>query len=68
MAEKLSFEQALNRLSEISAAMNDRELPLEESVKLYGEAVGLIEVCKRRVETARLTVEKLENAKGDNDA
>jgi len=67
MAEKLSFEQALSRIADISAAMNDRDLPLEESVKLYGEAVGLIEVCKRRVETAKLTVEKLENTKGDKE-
>jgi exodeoxyribonuclease VII small subunit len=61
MAEKLNFEQSLTRLSEISAAMNDSNLPLEESLKLYGEAVGLIDICKRRIETAKLTVERIEN-------
>ena len=64
MTEKLSFEQSLNKLSEISTAMNDSELPLEESLKLYGEAVGLIDVCKRRIESAKLTIVKIE---GDND-
>ncbi|MCL2071669.1 MAG: exodeoxyribonuclease VII small subunit [Oscillospiraceae bacterium] len=59
----LTFEQSLARLSEISAAMNDSELPLEESLKLYGEAVGLIDVCKRRIETAKLTIERIENEK-----
>ena len=61
MSKKLNFEQSLAKLSEISAAMNDSELPLEDSLKLYGEAVGLIDICKRRIETAKLTVEKIEN-------
>jgi len=61
--QKLSFEQSLNRLSEISAAMNDSNLPLEDSLKLYGEAVGLIDICKRRIESAKLTVEKIETEK-----
>ena len=59
--QKIGFEQSLTRLSEISAAMNDSNLPLEESLKLYGEAVGLIDVCKRRIESAKLEVEKIEN-------
>jgi exodeoxyribonuclease VII small subunit len=61
MPEKLNFEEALNRLTEISAAMSNTDLPLEESLKLYGEAVGLIDICKRRIETAKLTIEKIEN-------
>lgn len=64
MAEKLTFEQSLTRLSEISSAMNDSSLPLEESLKLYGEAVGLIDICKRRIESAKLTIERInENEK-----
>ena len=58
---KLGFEQSLTRLTEISSAMNDSNLPLEESLKLYGEAVGLIDVCKRRIESAKLEVERIEN-------
>jgi exodeoxyribonuclease VII small subunit len=62
MNEKLSFEKSLARLSEISAGLNDSNLPLEESLKLYGEAVGLIDICKRRIESAKLTVERIENS------
>ena len=68
MVEKLSFEQSLSRLSDISAAMNDSSLPLEEALKLYGEAVGLIDICKRRIETAKLTIEKIETASGSSSA
>jgi exodeoxyribonuclease VII small subunit len=59
---KVNFEESLKRLAEISAAMNDSNLALEESLKLYGEAVGLIDICKRRIETAKLTIEKIEGA------
>ncbi|MCL1881634.1 MAG: exodeoxyribonuclease VII small subunit [Oscillospiraceae bacterium] len=63
---KMDFEQSLSRLTEISASMNDATLPLEESVKLYGEAVGLIDICKRRIESAKLEVEKI-TSKSNSD-
>ena len=56
---QMSFEESLSRLTEISAAMNDANLPLEESLRLYGDAMSLIDVCKKRIETAKLTVEKI---------
>jgi exodeoxyribonuclease VII small subunit len=65
MDNTLTFEQSLAKLSEISTTMNGSELPLEESLKLYGEAVGLIDVCKRRIETAKLTIEKIESNQSD---
>jgi len=66
--QKLSFEQSLDKLSQISAAMNDSNLPLEESLKLYGEAVGLIDVCKRRIESAKLEVEKIERGAPEGES
>jgi exodeoxyribonuclease VII small subunit len=69
MVKKLNFEQSLARLSEISAAMNDAGLELDESVKLYGEAVGLIDICKRRIESAKLEVAKIESSNvGSNES
>ena len=41
----MDFEQAMKRLTEISEQMNGAELPLEESMKLYTEAVGLVKFC-----------------------
>ena len=40
--------------------MNGAELPLEESMKLYSEAVDLVKFCKEYITNAKLTVEKLE--------
>lgn len=56
----MDFEQAMKRLAEISEQMNGAELPLEESMKLYSEAVKLVKFCKDYITNAKLTVEKLE--------
>ena len=56
----MDFEQAMKRLAEISDRMNGAELPLEESMKLYSEAVDLVKFCNEYITNAKLTVEKLE--------
>ncbi len=58
----MDFEKAMGRLTEISARMNSSELPLEESMKLYAEAVQLTKECREYIEKAKLRVEQLEAA------
>ena len=43
--EDLNFEQALNRLEKVVEAMENEETPLEESITLYKEGVGLSKRC-----------------------
>lgn len=56
----MDFEKAMKRLAEISDKMSGAQLPLEESMALYSEAVGLVKTCKEYIEKAKLTVEMLE--------
>ncbi len=58
----MDFEKAMGRLTEISARMNSSELPIEESMKLYAEAVQLTKECREYIEKAKLQVEQLEAA------
>lgn len=58
----MDFEKAMGRLNEISASMNSSELPIEESMKLYAEAVQLTKECREYIEKAKLQVEQLEAA------
>lgn len=58
----MDFEKAMGRLTEISAKMNSSELPIEESMKLYAEAVQLTKECREYIEKAKLQVEQLEAA------
>ena len=57
----MDFEKAMARLAEISELMSG-ELPLEQSVKLYTEAVELTKQCREYISAAKLTIEQLEAA------
>lgn len=45
MAKTKTLETAFEELEEIIARMEDRELPLEDSFKLYQEGVKLVKLC-----------------------
>ena len=57
--EKLPFEKALERLEEIARRLEEEELPLETSLQLFEEGVGLSRECGRRLEEAERKVETL---------
>ncbi|MCH7680291.1 exodeoxyribonuclease VII small subunit [candidate division KSB1 bacterium] len=42
---KKTFEQAIKRLEEIVAELEEGNLPLEESLKIYEEGVELTRFC-----------------------
>lgn len=54
MAKKTkSFEEALSRLEEIVSAMEEGELSLDETVKLYKEGVELASFCGEKLSGAK---------------
>ncbi len=59
MAEKLNFEQALNRLEEIAQMLEKGQTGLDESMDLYAQAAKLIAFCQKKLDTAQLKIEKL---------
>lgn len=59
----MKFDEAYKRLNEISALMDNSELPIEEAIALYSEAAKLVEICKGHIDNAKLTVEKLDAEK-----
>lgn len=56
----MDFEAEMKKLADIAAKMESGELPLEESMKLYTEAVELTKKLKDYIEQAKLKVETLE--------
>jgi exodeoxyribonuclease VII small subunit len=58
MAEK-KFEAALARLEELVKELEQGDLPLEQSLKLFEEGVKLSRICNRRLEDAERRVEIL---------
>lgn len=62
MAKKKTFEEALARLEEIAALMEDNETGLENSVKLYKEGVELSVYCSEILNRAEQKVTELKES------
>ena len=58
MAE-IKFEQALKKLEEIVAGLENGELNLDAALKKYEEGMKLISLCSKKLEAARKKVEVL---------
>lgn len=59
MAEKMSFEQSLQRLDEIVRHLEKGDLPLSDSLALFEEGTGLLASCSKMLECAEQKVVKL---------
>ena len=51
MDEKMTFEQANNKLAETVKKMEDQSLSLQESVELYAQACELLAFCVKELES-----------------
>lgn len=59
MPQETSFEKAFSRLEEILEKLNSGALSLDDSLKLYEEADGLLKTCGKKLESAETKIEKL---------
>ena len=57
---EMTFEEALKRLNDISRLMENPEITLKNAVELYEEANSLVEICKKNIEEAKISLEKTE--------
>jgi len=55
----LSFEQALAELEGIVSKLESGQAPLEQSIDLYERGAALKAHCEKKLEAARLKVEKI---------
>ncbi len=63
---KTSFEKDLKRLEDIVAKMEDGDIPLDESMKLFEEGVKLSRLCSERLDKAERKVEIITADKNGN--
>ncbi len=56
---KERFEDALNKLEKIVSKLEDGDIPLEESLKLFEEGIRLSRLCNQKLEEAEKRVEVL---------
>ncbi|MDH7498154.1 MAG: exodeoxyribonuclease VII small subunit [Syntrophomonadaceae bacterium] len=55
----MTFEQALTRLEEIVARLEEGNLPLEQTIELFSEGMELSRLCEEKLREAEGRVEKL---------
>ena len=56
------FQEAMDRLKEVTQKLEGGNLPLEEAMDRYQEGLKLIEFCEDRLEEAELLVEEVEDS------
>ena len=58
-SQKQSFEESLRRLEEIVNQLEQGEIPLEDSVKMYEEGLALSKMCIEKLTQTELKLKKL---------
>ncbi|MBR5870828.1 MAG: exodeoxyribonuclease VII small subunit [Clostridia bacterium] len=57
-----SFEDALARLNEIVAALENGTAPLDQSLALYEEGIALVRLCTEKLDAAEQQIKVLTRA------
>jgi exodeoxyribonuclease VII small subunit len=57
--DDLDFEAALKRLEQIVQTLERGDAPLEKSIDLYEQGQRMRDLCARKLEAARVRVEKI---------
>ena len=59
MSQEVNFEKELNRLKEIVSLIQQKELSLDESLKLYEEGNKIVKLLNEELKKAEEKVEKV---------
>ena len=57
-----TFEESMSRLEQIVRAMEQGNVPLEESLKLFQEGTELVRTCGKLLDDAQLQIQKVMTA------
>jgi exodeoxyribonuclease VII small subunit len=63
-AKNPPFEEALQKLEGIVAAMESDDLPLETLLARYEEGTRLVKICQEKLAEAELKIQQLEKTAG----
>ncbi len=64
VAESQSFEQAMGELENITKKLESGNLELDEAIKIYEKGSSLINFCEKKLNSAKLKVEKIVKGEG----
>jgi len=58
LKKDISFEEALEKLAQINEKLESEDISLDESVKLFKEGLELSRFCQKKLDEAKLEIEK----------
>ena len=64
MAE-LTFEESLEKLEEIVEKLENGDVPLDEAIDEFNEAMQLVKVCNEKLTSAEESIAKIVDENGD---
>lgn len=67
MSEKMKFEDAVKRLGEVVRALENGDVPLDESIALFEEGMKLSKQCTELLEQAEQKVRFLQQTESDDE-
>ncbi|MDO4378974.1 MAG: exodeoxyribonuclease VII small subunit [Erysipelotrichia bacterium] len=59
MKDKISFEDAMQKLEEINQKLQKNDCPLDEAIDLYKEGLKLADYCNKKLEAVSAELNKL---------
>ena len=59
MKKNATFEENMHRLEQIVRSLEQGEVPLEESLKLFQEGTGLVASCGKLLDEAEMQIKKV---------
>lgn len=66
--KKMTYEEAFASLEELVSKLEKGDMALDETTKIYAEAVKLADFCSQSLEKSRIKIEKItESQKEDED-
>ena len=63
--QKLTFEEAMTTLEQIVTAIEEGDVPLEESIEKYADGIKLIKQCRAILDDAEKKIQLLAKGAGD---
>ena len=63
--EELSFEESLEKLEEIVEKLESGNVPLDDAIDEFNEAMKLVKVCSEKLNNAEEAIAKIVKDNGD---
>ena len=58
--KELNFEETLALLKQITETLDDPDIGIDESLKLYEQGIKLIRTCRTKIETAKQKIKYID--------